>query len=329
MPHWHRRLLSMWVLACAWGMAVAQSVSLPPSAALACMTPSVAERGLPSYPSMQLERKTGATIRVELAFAGPETEPSMRLLDEGFVSPDFVEAIQSHVRRLRVPCMAPGAEPVRVAQTFVFRPDDGRNVVALPPRDTATEDRRRLSRCLTRITPQTVPDYPTRARREGTQGNYLVRLRFDSPAAPPQMEIVAGPPDRYLRRALAEFVSGYRLPCQEGAALEIDLIFQFQLEGGSRVLLNDMSLRQFLGAARRVPPGRFDFGTMGCPFDLRVNHLQPYKPHAIGQIGEARADRLDFIEWLSGIALKLDSRTALAVLGDSFTLGVPCGTLDF
>jgi hypothetical protein len=329
MRRWHRRLLSMLAGACVCGAASAQSVSLPPSAALACMTPAVGERGLPLYPPTQLERKVGATIRVELVFVAPDAEPSMRLLDEAFVSTDFVEAVGSHVKRLRVPCMVAGAEPVRVAQTIVFRPDDGRNVVALPPRDMASAGRQRQSECLTRITPPALPDYPTTARRDGTQGNFLVRLRFDSPAAPPQMKIVAGPPDRRLRQALADFVPGYRLPCLVGADFEIDIIYMFAIEGGPRVLLEDMSLREFLGAAREVPAGRFDFATMGCPFDLRVTHQQPFKPHAIGQLGEARAGRLDFIEWLSGIELKLNRQTALAVLGDSFTLGVPCGTLDF
>lgn len=164
--------------------------------------------------------------------------------------------------------------------------------------------------------------------RQHEQGNFLVRLRFASPTEPPVFDIVAGPSHRWLRASLVDFAKGYRLPCHAGAPVSLDVLFTFRIEEGARTLLKDLTLRQFVGLARTAPPGRFDFGTMGCPFDLRVTHFQPYKPHGIGQIGEARAERLDFIEWLSRVELKLDEQTALALLGATFTLSVPCGTLD-
>ena len=160
------------------------------------------------------------------------------------------------------------------------------------------------------------------------RSNYIVRLRFASPTDPPEAQIVAGPPHGVLRRALEDFVTSYRLPCQTGEPMSLDVLFHFRIEGGERAFVNDMTLRQFVGLARSVPPARFDFNAMGCPFDLRVTHFQPYKPHGIGQLGEARAERLDFIAWLSQVQLRLDDKTALAVLGSEFTVSVPCGTLD-
>ena len=324
----HRRWGSMLALLCAAGTAWAQQVSPSPSAALACMTPAAAERGAPVYPPEELKRKDGGEVRVELVFDGPQAAPRLRVLDEHHVGASFVRAVRDHVQRLRVPCMPAGAEPVRVQQTYVFRPDDGRNVVSLPPRSIESAQRAAQRDCVTRIAPPMVPAYPPAALRRDLQGNYLVRLRFASPTDPPEAEIVAGPPHSVLRRALEEFMPGYRLPCQTGEPTSVDLLFMFRIEGGARTVVNDMTLRQFVGLARSVPPARFDFNAMGCPFDLRVTHFQPYKPHDIGQLGEARAERLDFIAWLSQVQLRLDDKTALAVLGSEFTVSVPCGTLD-
>jgi hypothetical protein len=321
-------MLALLCAAAAAAPAWAQQVSPSPSAALACMTPAAAERGVPVYPPEQLERQDGATVRVELLFDGPQAAPRLRRLDELFIDEPFVRAVRDHVQRLRVPCMPAGAEPVRVQQTYVFRPDDGRDVVALPPRDVESARRAAQRECLTRIAPPAFPEYPPAALRSDLQGSYLVRLRFASPTDPPEAGIVAGPEHRVLRRALLDFLPGYRLPCQQGEPVELDMNFVFRIEGGPRTLLKDMTLRQFVGLARDVPPARFDFHTMGCPFDLRVQHFQPFKPHVVGQLGEARPERLDFVEWLSQVALKLDEPTALAVLGNDFTVSVPCGTLD-
>lgn len=328
MARWHRLGLSMLVWACAAVGARAQEVFMPPSAALACMTPPLAERGQPAYPAIQLERKDGATVRVELVFDGPDMAPALRLLDDFYVQDDFVESVRAHVRRFRVPCMPAGAEAVRVAQTYVFTPGDGRKVVGLPPRDLSLAREAALAKCLTRITPGSRPEYPTMAERFGDQGNFLVRLRFTGPNEPPEPEFVAGPKHRWFRESVATFVAGFRLPCHEGAPASLDLLFHFQIDGGPRTRLKDMTLRQFVGLARTTPPARFDLRTMGCPFDLQVLHRQPFAAHRVGQLGEARAERADFIAWMSQVQFNLDESTALEVLGDTFTVHVPCATLD-
>ncbi|RVT52454.1 hypothetical protein [Rubrivivax albus] len=328
MARWHR--LAAAVLA--WGCAgtLAQTVSLPPSEALACMTPPEAERGTPAYPQALVDARIGDTIKVELVFTGPQASPEVRLLEDRVHDRVLTESVRQHVSAWRVPCMRAGGEPVRIAQTYVFRPDDGRNVVALPPRDAGEAARERQRQCLTRITPDSLPDYPTRARSAEEQGSFLVRLRFATAVDAPDMQIVAGPRSSALRRALADFVPGYRLPCHAGEGpVSLDFLFVFRLQDTRRVVLEDMTLTRFLGAAREVPPARFDTGAMGCPFDLRVQHFQPFKPHVVGQLGEARPERLDLIEWLSRIELKVERPTALALLGEEFTLSVPCGTLNF
>ena len=40
------------------------------------------------------------------------------------------------------------------------------------------------------------------------------------------------------------------------------------------------------------------------------------------------AARLPFLDWLSGLALNLSAKDNNAILGNTMTLHVPCGTLD-
>jgi hypothetical protein len=308
--------------------AAAQTVMLAPSEALACMTPPAAERGTPEYPPLALERKDEGTIRVELVFEQADAAPVLRVLSENYDS-TMLAAVDRHVRRLRVPCQPAGAEPARIVMEFVFRPDDGRRVVALPPLDASEAERRRQAACLTRIEPGSKPEYPRKAMQDGEQGNFLVRLRFDDPTAPPAATFVAGRESGTLRRSLAAFLPGYRLPCLRGAPVALDVVFKFRLEGGDRVVINDMSLTRLVSAAKTMPlPARFDFNRMGCPFDVRVDYYQPYKDNITHSVGEARPERREFLAWLAGVQLRLADDQQLRVLGDRFTVSVPCATMD-
>lgn len=324
------RRLALALLVAAGGAApaAAQTVMLAPSEALACMTPPAAERGTPEYPPLALERKDGGTIRVELVFAQADAAPVVRVLSDNFDT-TMLAAVERHVERLRVPCQLAGAEPARIVMEFVFRPDDGRRVAALPPLDASEAERRRQAACLTRIVPGERPEYPRKALRDGEQGNFLVRLRFDDPAAAPAVTFVAGRESGALRQSLSAFVPGYRLPCLQGAPVALDLTFKFKLEGGDRVVIDDMSLTRLVSAAKTMPlPARFDFNRVGCPFDVRIRYFQPYKDNIAHSVGQAHPERREFLAWLAGVHLRLTDDQKLRVLGDRFTVSVPCATMD-
>jgi hypothetical protein len=310
------------------GAASAQIVSMPHSQVLACMTPAASERGVPAYDPELVQRKDGGTVKVELVFSEPDAEPGLRVLTpEAFAG--LISSVRDHVRRFRLPCQKPGTEPARVTLEFRFRPDDGRPVVALPPQDPAHSERLRQARCLMRIAGPAKPDYPPAAARREIQGGLLVRLRFDSPTAPPTHRHLAETAALMLKVEVDEFVKDYRLPCQSGEPVELDIAFMFRLDGGERTVLRDLPLQSFLRFARTLPkPARFDTTTMGCPFDLRMTHYQPFRPHGVRQVGQALPEREDFVDWLSQIELKFDKDTALTVLGDVFTVHVPCVRLD-
>jgi hypothetical protein len=95
-------------------------------------------------------------------------------------------------------------------------------------------------------------------------------------------------------------------------------------------VLKDAGLKQFLGGVVDLDkhPARFDFTTMNCPFDLRLQLTQPYVPNEVEEIGSSDANRRELIEWLSTLALQLPKKIEPQVIGDSMTLSIPCGTLD-
>jgi hypothetical protein len=327
-----RRLLLvlLLVLMTALGMAQAgaQQLVLPPSDALACMTPPQAARGLPEYPADHLAAKYGDTVRVELVFTSADAGPTVRALDERGKDA-FYDAVLAHVRQLRVPCHPAGAEPTRIVLAYVFRPDDGRPVVALPPRDLATAERDQQAACLMRIVPDQHPEYPHTALRKDHEGKFLVHLRFADPAQPPEVRFTAGPPHKSLRDTISAFAAGYRLPCLSGAPKTIGALYDFRIDGNPRTVIEDMTLRRLLGAAASMPlPARFDFTTMACPFDLRISYFRPHARNGVQQVGVDDPQRHAFLHWLSELTLRLTPEQALQVMGDTFTVSVPCAKLD-
>ncbi|MDH4050363.1 MAG: hypothetical protein OEU93_02220 [Rubrivivax sp.] len=89
------------------------------------MQPPETERGLPAWSEDLIKRKDGGVVRVELVFAAPGRAPEVRVLSQGRFD-ELVAAVRDHVDKLRVPCLPAGAEPARIVQAYVFRPDDGR-----------------------------------------------------------------------------------------------------------------------------------------------------------------------------------------------------------
>lgn len=307
--------------------ASAQTLMLPPSKVLECMTPQAGARGVPEYDPRLVRAKVGGQVKVELAFQHPGQAPAVRMLTlDGHWQ--LEEAVREHVQKFRLPCQDAAGEPSRVVLTFDFQPNDGRRVVSLPPQDPAQAERLRMQQCLSRISGPELPSYPRRAEAQGLEGKVLVRMRFDSPTQPPALSFLTEPVEVLFKRELASYLSHRRLPCQQGVPVDVDMLFDFRLEGGPRTVIRDLDLVRLVGSARSVPrPANFDTRTLGCPFDLRVQYRQPFAPNVVSQLETHRPERAEFQEWLSRVELKLDEATALRVLGDTFTLSVPCTTI--
>jgi hypothetical protein len=326
-----RRLafVAWWALMAVPVLCCSQSVTPARSAALECMTPPAEERNHLQYPPDMLERKDGGTVEVELTFEAPDEAPQVDLVDPGHQALRRLEqAVRDHVRRFRVPCLKPGSAPVKLRQIYDFVPNDGRKVVASEPRDPKAAQRHALFSCMRHVDKLQRPEYPANARRKDQQGPVLVFLRFTGPDAAPELKVLASPA-RVLEEAVESYVAGLRLPCYDGEPAELNVLYQYKLEGGSRLVIPDTGLAHFLAGAREpLESAYFDFGGMGCPFDLRVKYMRPYLTNTISELDNTRPQRRPFMDWLSRVTLKLTDKTNSAVLGQTFTVHVPCGTLD-
>jgi hypothetical protein len=319
--------LPLLVWAC---QAQAQQPMLAPSEVLACMTPAAAERGKPEYDPELVQRKIGGTVKAELVFSDPDAAPRVRPLhDENGVSRQLEDAVLQHVKKLRVPCQARGAEPARVVMEYRFDPTDGRQVWSMPPLDAKDAERRLQVACVQRIVPVERPEYPESAAKTGDSGRVLIRMRFERPDAPPVATVVAGPSNHALRRTALDLAPGFRLPCLKAGPIDVDFVVHFRIEGEATTVLKDMPLRTLLGAARSVPkPVSFDTRSMACPFDVRLSLFQPHAPNGVYEVGERNPERREFLHWLANLELKLEAPTLLKVLGDTFTVSVPCATIN-
>lgn len=333
-----RRFRAGALMLAAWpALVFGQTLAELPSAGVACLTPALADRAQVEYPEQRLLRKDGAFFHLELRFTEPDRPPSTRVVEvpvsEGQppTEADFVDAAVRYARQLRMPCLAPGGEPVTLRQTFHFVPNDGRRVSVSVPANAEPTPGQRSFDCLAPVRGESLwPAYPRRALERGLQGSVIARLRIESADRAPEITILAEPNSssefgRELRRA----VQNLRSPCHEGPPVQMGQIFTYRIQDGRRVLLRDMTLRQLAGFMKSYPaPAYFDTGAMQCPFDLRVQYLAPYLGNRVWQIGTPVAERVPLMTWLQKVELDLDDEAANMVLGDSFTLTVPCIKLD-
>jgi hypothetical protein len=306
----------------------ADETMLATSPALACLTRTADAAPTLVYPNRSYERKDGGTVEVKLVFRGPNRAPAVTIDDDNTLQ-ELVDAVKDYVNDYRLPCMGKDDEPVTLHQSYRFVPNDGRKVVQSPSVDMADAARRETAKCMINVDKRTHPEYPPVARWEAMQGRFYVKMRFDAPDQPPTLTWLAGTRNEVLRKASEEYLMGMRVPCLQHGWIAVNRIITYNIDGGPRTLLKDMSLKQFVGMAKDVPsPVSFDLNSMACPFDVRVTYLQPYGHSAVSQLDQADPARAPLLNWLSNVKLNLSEKQSLTVLGDQFTLSVPCGTIN-
>ena len=127
MPRW---LLALFSLASLPAAATTPTLEQPPT--LTCLTPAPGHRGTPEYPEQAWRRGNAGRVMVELSFTTPHLRPAMKVLDsEG--GRDFVDAVDTHVRTLRLPCLQASDIPALLRLDYVFKPTDRQTPAAVLP----------------------------------------------------------------------------------------------------------------------------------------------------------------------------------------------------
>lgn len=302
-------------------------LSLAPSPLSTCLVPPAATRGTPEYPAEQWKNGQAGRVLTELIFTGPQLRPEFKVI-ESSGDEAFIEAVRRHVRDYRLPCLEDADIPARVRLEFDFRPTE-RAVEQPEPKDPSLADRQQLLKCVVN-TRERLPDYPSLARAQGVQGRVLVRMRFVSADGPPEVTVLSRPAGALFVGPAREWATHFRLPCFTGLALNTHYMLVYRMEGAGDFGFRDTSLVQFVASIRNIHEQRvfFDFNTMSCPFEVRLNYLQPQQRNIVIQINQPRPARRAFLDWLADAELKLSERAQDAVFGDNVVLQIPCSRLN-
>jgi hypothetical protein len=297
----------------------------------ACLSPSPDRATRLEYPPQSFASKAGGTVKVEMLFVAPDQPPELTVDDDNVVR-ELSDAVRAHVAQFRLPCLAPGAS-LRLKQEYVFTPNDGRKVIWSQPRGAAASGTAKT--CVTHLGPDARPRWPsglrnTVGRTQSDSAAVLVQMTFTAADKPPEVVVIGRDPENLFAPSVVSWVSGYRMPCLQDRPVVTRQLFRFRMDGGSTTVLRDVPLQTFLRHTKNASrlPVYFDFTSMGCPFDVRLNYQQPHGRNIVGEIEGSNPARRPFLDWLSGLVLDLRAREENAVLGDSMTISVPCGTLD-
>lgn len=311
-------MLALWACSAAF----AQKAELAPSAAVACLTPTEAERGGPEYPFNAYKESKAGRVKVALVFDGPAEAPRVEVLEQTG-GDEFVEGVRQHVSRYRVPCRAPNSA-ARLLFDFEFRPDQ-RQVLWSAPTDAADAARRAMLGCVVRPFDTLASAYPEEARRWDVQGRVVARMRFVAPDQAPEVETYARPSAHELARVARRWVDRWRMPCLTGGPVDTQMLIIFQLND-ARFGFPPMDLLSLMRAADGIERQSLSLDTrnMGCPFELKLQYLQPLLPNVVGEVGARDAAREPLLRWLRSVRLKLDAKTEDAVFADTADLAVPC-----
>jgi len=342
---WRALLATLWLAL--WAAAGPARAQAPPGMVPAaspidrCLEPAAALRGQPVYPEREYLSDVGAELTVLLRFSAPDQPPAVtveRSEARHGKSPDaavnaqpFVDAVKAHVRAWRLPCLRPADGVIEYRVSYGYVPRGNRQATwtasAIPGAERAGLG---LS-CLTHTSGGRGPRYPEKALRKAQQGVVMLRMRFVAADKPPETSALAYPESSPLRDAAEDWADGYRMPClAQGTPVDTVMTFVFKLDDGPRTVLKDLDLVDLLRGSQALRPGaQFDTNAMGCPFDLKIVHLQPHELNKVGQLDAPNPARLPLLQWLQFLQLRApNAQTANLLLGQSHIVHVPCAQLD-
>ena len=244
----------------------------------------------------------------------------------------FADSVRQHVAGYRLPCLVAGGD-VDSVQEFQFVVRTPEPAVLKSAARNPDGSRRLPESCMVGIRGVQDPGFPWSAVTPVKAGNVLVRLTFVSPDAPPVVDVLYDSEQPRLRAAVLESVVNYRMPClvPGDPPLVTSRTFSFKFEGEqTRQFKATLTLQQLMRAINGFDKQkvRFDFTTMACPFEVSVAPYQPYAENRVSEVGDRKADRREFLEWLRNVTFSLPPAVMRTAMGEPTTVSVPCAVLD-
>ncbi|MCO5124885.1 MAG: hypothetical protein M9915_14210 [Rhizobacter sp.] len=316
-----------------------------PNRALPPCESATFERGIKvGVPPGTQVRPLGVVVRVLLEFPEVNAEPTVTVT---FNSGDqaFADVVIEEAKTYRLPCLKKdNALLLRYVQEVQFVGGDAPKVIWGPIRPA---ERGSL------VAPKTdcfksadgSPRWSLQSPggpaigivlSRGTQsssagGSVIAKITFRGPDVAPETEILFRRGDRYFEHSVRDYVAGYRWTCMKEGDLPVETrqVFNFLPRDAAPVPAR-LTLQQFLGAVDKIAEQkvRFDFTTMGCPFTFRLHYMMPFWLNDVAEVGGAKPDRREFVEWLRNIKAKPELNLDNKLVDRDFEVSVPCLVLD-
>ena len=161
----------------------------------------------------------------------------------------------------------------------------------------------------------------------------LVELKFTAIDTPPAVKVLYAAGNPKLPRVVEEAVLNYRITCMPQGHNAYTATQRFVLRGIESDwprLKENLGLVELLRLARdaRARPVRFDFTTMGCPFQVEFGPYRPFTTNAVEQVGTPSPARQEFIGWLRELTLDFPPKFMRTAMGEKSIVTVPCTVLD-
>ena len=323
-------LRAAFLLLCVWAAtdatAQTQRSAEPALQPPSCLTTVRAGQFEPPYPAW-IAPGSEADVRVKLGFETPDGPPTVTLLfNTGNAA--FAKTVLDFALNYRMPCLAAG-QSFTSERTFSFT-DGARRPKLLQARMPGQGIEALPDDCTVGIRKAPLPDYqeyPSPVLKT------LARMVFNGPDKPPIAEMLFDTGPSKWTVAIRSLIETYRLPCLKpgGSELIIEQVFGYDTSPVTpRDKRRGVTINQLVGLLKNPKQGsrRFDFDTMACPFKLTFELYRPYTSNRVSEMGEANANRKDFVEWLRGVAFDISEFNLRGVMGEPSTLLVPCGVLD-
>ena len=284
----------------------------------------------------------GVVVRVLLEFQDVNADPTVTTT---FNSGDqaFADGVVKEARTYRLPCVKKDNSPLRYVQEVQFVGGEAPKIIWGPIRP----ERRTLlssqdARCFKAA--DGLPNWSTSewfrpkqgigaiVSKQGDDANpgiVTAKMTFRGPDVAPETEILLRRGSARLESSVRDYVEGYRWACMNKGDPPVETIqtFVYVLDDGTVPAPAALTLPQFLSAVDKITEQkvRFDFTTMGCPFNFRLHYWHPYMSN---DVADSNPNRREFVEWLRKVSVKPELNPDNKLAGREFDVSVPCLVLD-
>lgn len=320
-------LMAGWALAV--GATELRRLDPPARVALKCLTQVQSGQALDLSGVSELQN---AFVRVLLRFKAADQAPVSEVIFKSG-SRELVERVLTHVSTYRLPCWTPEAGEVQAVQEFSL--EGGKSEPFWTEESKAETDPvaplAYAKHCVRIQKPEMSSRHEARLP-SGHPLNFVAEIAFDGqPQTVPRVVVRALTAPGVFVDLIQTAAEASRMECARPSPLTYTQFFQIQPYGYVPPQFKQaLTLRSLVASSKPASRGNpyFDFGTMSCPFSVKVRFEKPLNANAVQEVGPSNPNRAALLAWLAQLELAMKSTDLEHYLGVEALVDIPCGQLD-